>query len=104
MLSSTMDKDTVIKPLKMYWSVGTRGCLFRTGDHIPGNLEDDHRWLIETHFEREHDAPSLAMVEGAMDKVRWEAFIWWYVHYRARSSIRRCRTTGTGYSPSWRQT
>ena len=61
---------------------GYRSCLFRTGDHIPGNLEDDHRWLIETHFELEHSAPPLVMVEGAVDKVSWEAFAGWYVHYR----------------------
>ena len=82
-LTSTKDKDTVPSPVKVYTlECGYRSCPFRTSDHIHGNLEDDHRWLIETHFELEHSAPLLVMVEGFVDKVSWEAFARWYVHYR----------------------
>ena len=76
-------KDTVTLPVKMYTlECGYRSCMFWTGDHIPGNPEDDHRWLIETHFELEHPAPPLIMMEGAVDEGSWEAFARWYVHYR----------------------
>ena len=75
-------KDTVNFPVKMYTlECGYRSCMFRTGDHIHGDLEDDHRWLLETHFKLEHSAPPLVMMEGAADKVSWEAFAEWDVHY-----------------------
>ena len=78
-----MNKDTVNLPVKITTlECGYKNCLFRTGDHIPGTLEDDHRWLIETHFELEHAAPPLVIVEGAVDTVSWEAFARWYIHYR----------------------
>ena len=36
----------------------------------------------DSHFELEHAAPPLVMVEGAVDTVSWEAFVRWYIHYR----------------------
>ena len=59
-----------------------RGCLFRTGYHVPGSLEMDHTWLLESHFELEHPAPPLVIVEGAVDRVSRETFFEWYLHYR----------------------
>jgi hypothetical protein len=81
MLTST--KDTVNIPVKMYTlECGYRDCPFQTGDHVPSTLERDHKWLLETHFELEHYAPPLVMVEGAVDRVSWESFFEWYLHYR----------------------
>ena len=77
MLTST--KDTVNLPVKMYTlHCGHQSCPFRTGDHVAGNLVDDHRWLMMIHLEIEHDAPPLVMVEGSVDKASWEAFNSWY--------------------------
>ena len=72
-------KDIVIHPVKKYTLYcGHQSCPFRTGDHIAGNLVDDHRWLMVIHFEMENDAPPLVMVEGSVDKVSWGAFLSWY--------------------------
>jgi hypothetical protein len=37
-----------------------RGCRFQTGDHVPGTLEIDHKWLLDVELEH--------LVEGAVDK------------------------------------
>ena len=82
MLMST--KDTVILPVKMYTlECGYRGCGFQTGDHVPSALEEDHKWLLETHFELEHTVPPLEMVEGAVDRVSWNTFVEWWRHQSA---------------------
>ena len=72
----TSTKDTVIFPVKKYTlhcghqSQGSdKSCPFMTGDHIASNLVDDHRWLMVIHFEMEHDAPPLVMMEGSVEKV-----------------------------------
>jgi hypothetical protein len=90
MLSSIKDtvkipvsKDTMKVPMNnTTLDCGYKGCLFRKGDNVPGTMEEDHLWLIETHFELEHPAPPLVILEGSVDKVSWETFFWWYVHYR----------------------
>ena len=52
MLTST---DTVIMPVPIK-TLGCEygGCRFLTGDHVPGTLEIDHKWLLDTHEELEH--------------------------------------------------
>ena len=56
-----MNKDTVT----MTVPIQTLGCeynRFQMGDHMPGTLELDHNWLLDTHVELEH------LVDGAVDK------------------------------------
>ena len=43
---------------------GYEGCLFKTGDYVPGPM--GHQWLIETHFEVEHKAPPLPVMEWGL--------------------------------------
>ena len=50
---------------------------------MPGTLEEDHKWLLETTSELEHTVPPLVMVEGAMDRASWNTFGEWWRHYTA---------------------
>ena len=67
MLSSIKDtvkisvsKDTMKVPVNITTlECGYKGCLFSTGDHVHGTMEDDHQWLIETHFEYERSSSDV---------------------------------------------
>jgi hypothetical protein len=83
MLASTKTKDTVIHPVMVYTlECGYRGCVFRTGDHMPSN-QGYHKWLLENHFGHKHTVPPLEMVEGAVDRDSWNTFMEWWRHYIA---------------------
>ena len=59
---------------------GYEGCPFKTGDYVPGPM--GHQWLIEAHFELEHQAPPLPVMEWGLSVESWEKFFLWFDHYK----------------------
>ena len=55
-----------------------KGCPYRTGDHMPGASFDAQQGLLKAHYNEEHPAPTVIMVEGGLDKESWETFKLWY--------------------------
>ena len=73
-----MNRDTVNTPVHIVTlTCGYEECPFSTGDHVQGSAEEDHKWLLENHFELEHPPPSLVLVEGGMVRITWQKFGEW---------------------------
>ena len=47
-----MNRDTVNMPLNIVTlTCGYEVCPFSAGNHVQGSAEEDHKWLLENHFE-----------------------------------------------------
>ena len=78
----TVNRDTVNMPVNIVTlTCGYEECPFSTGDHVQGSAEEDHKWLMENHFELEHPPPSLVVVEGGMARITWQKFAEWFFFF-----------------------
>ena len=53
-----MNRDTVTMPVNIFTlTCEYEECPFSTGDHVQGSAEEDHKLMLENHFELEHPPP-----------------------------------------------